>query len=68
MYVDKSELDLDELILAAENPFTGGPEDMILVVKKLAERLKRAEAALDEINPGWTYGAHFHCSCASCED
>jgi hypothetical protein len=58
---------LDDLILQLDNPFTSGPGDLIPVVKELYARLQRAERALDEINPGWSYGAHFHCSCASCE-
>lgn len=58
-------VDLDDLVLQLDNPF-GGPADLVPVVKELYARLQRAERALDEINPGWEYGQHFHCSCASC--
>jgi len=59
--------DLDELLLAARNPFEGGPESVLDLVEALIHRVRRAERALDEINPGWEYGAHFRCDCASCE-
>lgn len=60
-------VDLDTLLLEARNPFADSPPDLLTIIEVLYGRLQRAERALDEINPGWTYGAHFHCPCASCE-
>jgi hypothetical protein len=60
-------VDLDTLLLEARNPFSDTPPDLLTIIEVLTGRLRRAERALDEINPGWEYGQHFHCTAACCE-
>lgn len=54
--------------LPEANPFgKDRPVDTVDLLNAVMDRVEKVERALDEINPGWTYGGHFHCSCASCE-
>lgn len=53
------------------NPFDGtlGPQDLTEKVNELIEQVNTMAKALDELNPGWEYGAHAPaCNCASCAD